>query len=162
MSENIPQFGVRVSPENNPYQPSAPYSPVGSNYQAPVAPPKKPGLGIAALILSIVVFVGSLVWSIANGIASWEIEIPTGSSFEEIMQESMTSEMSMQDTLFGLSTMAHLGVGTLLGVGALVMGIIAISTKRGRVQGIVATIIAALAPLVSYLVYSVVAALGMV
>jgi hypothetical protein len=49
-------------------------------------------------------------------------------------------------------------LGTVLGILALVLGIVAVATKRGRPFGVVAIIVAAAAPIVSFAVYA--AALG--
>ncbi|WP_431218427.1 hypothetical protein [Leifsonia xyli] len=45
-------------------------------------------------------------------------------------------------------------LGTLLGILALVLGIIAAATKRGRAFGVVAIVLAAAAPIVSFAVYA--------
>ncbi|NYF10204.1 hypothetical protein HDC94_001360 [Leifsonia sp. AK011] len=171
MSENIPQYGEYApTPPVNAPQP-APAQPVAPQYNATLPPyagagyyqpaqaaPKKPGLGIAALIIAIAVFVISMIWAIANGFSAASIPGLVEGSFEDGFQAGAEAAESPQGAAFGLSVLGHVVVGTLAGVTALVLGIIAIVQKRGRAQGIVATVIAVIAPIVSYFAYSIVVA----
>ena len=165
MSENIPQYGeyAPAPPANapqptnaQPVAPLPPYAGDGGYYQPTQAVPQKPGMGIAALLIAIAVFVISLIWSIANGFLAASIPGLVDAALGGTINSEVAS--SPETAAFGLSIFGHVVVGTLAGVTALVLGIIAIARKRGRAQGIAATVIAAAAPVVSYLVYSVVVA----
>jgi len=179
MSENIPQFGEYAPPAAAAPQPAAPqpaapqpiaaqptapqygatlppYASAGDYYQPAQAAPQKPGMGIAALLIGIAVFVFSLIWAIANGFLAASIPGLVDAALGGAVDAEIAS--SPEAAAFGLSIFGHVVVGTLAGVAALVLGIIAIVRKRGRAQGIAATAIAVAAPVVSYLVYSVVVA----
>jgi len=165
MSGNIPQYGEYAptppasAPQPAAAQPAAPlppYAGAGGYYQPAPAVPQKPGMGIAALLIAIAVFVISLIWAIANGFLAASIPGLVDAALGGNVDAEVAA--SPEAAAFGLSIFGHVVVGTLTGVTALVLGIIAIARKRGRAQGIAATAIAAVAPIVSYLVYSVVVA----
>ena len=170
MSENIPQFGeyAPTPPVAAPQAPVAPapqfaatpppYTTGPVYYEAAGAAPRKPGLGIAALILASVVFVASTIWAVANGVAAGSIPGLLDGTFEDGFNAGYEAGSTEQGAAFGLGVVLHVVLGTMAGVAALVMGIVAIALKRGRPQGIAATAIAVAAPVISYVAYSVAAA----
>lgn len=125
-------------------------------YAYPVATPvvEKKGLGLASLIVAVALFVISLIWAIANGVVLSSI-VGVSDDFASGFEAGTAAGQTPAGALAGLSIGAHVLIGTLAGVTAIVLGIIAIVTKRGRVFGIVGLSLAVLAPIVSFVAYSV-------
>jgi hypothetical protein len=149
MSENNPQ----VVP-TQPFQPAAVAEPY-TGYAYPAAPvAQRRGLGIAALIISIVVFVVSLIWAADNGVAMMNALGPNaGTDFGSGFEAGMA--LGADGAALSMGLILHVVLGTIVGVGAIVLGILAIALKRGRAQGVAAVVIAAIAPFVSLVAYSV-------
>jgi hypothetical protein len=108
----------------------------------PPPEPRSPRLGRSALVLAIGVFVFSAVASILIGcFGSTVFEHHTATS----------AGFNAQPNL--LASLVQIVLGTLVGVTALVLGVIAVVQKRGRGLGIAAIIVAAIAPLASLLLW---------
>ena len=118
--------------------------------EAPTAPARSPRLGFVAMLLGIGVFVLSVAASVAMGIAAAPYASRSGGYVG--VNLSATSGDPVE-TLLALLAFAHVGIGTAIGVWALVQGIVAIATRRGRGFGVVAVIAAFLAPGLSLLTY---------
>ncbi len=125
-------------------------------YAYPVAAPaaEKKGFGLASMITAIGLFIISLVWAVANGIALGSITGATD-SFSSGFEAGYDAGQTPAGALAGLSIGAHILIGSLVGIVAIVLGIIAIATKRGRVYGIVGVALAAIAPIVSFVAYAI-------
>ena len=144
--------GAPGSPAS-PYQapPGAYQVPVGGyaaptgDYTAPSATPRtSPFLGILALIFSLV---AAVVTPIVVGVASYEIgrRIPEAMNrAEEFSSLAFLSPARDQVLWAELS----FWTGTILGIAAIVIGIMAIVRKQGRGQGIAALIVAVVAPII--------------
>ena len=119
-------------------------APVGE-YSAPEATPRRsPLLGVLALIFSLV---AAVVTPIVVGVASYEIgrRIPEAMSrAEEFSSLAFLSPARDQVLWAELS----FWTGTILGIAAIVIGIMAIVRKQGRGQGIAALIVAVVAPVI--------------
>lgn len=150
-------------------QPSAGGQPYAAPYAAPrppagaVPPPATPArssvLGAVALGLGILATVGATV---VGSIATWQIGLgagraiashPRGSDFDWSLLAPVREHVLAGELSFW--------IGTALGVAALVLGLVAIVTGRGRVTGIVATVIAALGPILFLAVAAVVLSTAM-
>ncbi|MCD1287724.1 MULTISPECIES: hypothetical protein [unclassified Brevibacterium] len=105
---------------------------------------KSPRLGVVALTLSIIAASVSLVASIVLALTVGPAEAASGYYFTDIPEWMQTLSIG----LLGLQ-----GLLTGLGIAGLITGIIATVTARGRTQGIIATAVAVLAPLVSFGVF---------
>lgn len=112
--------------------------------QAPQTPQQSQRLGRVALGLAIAAAGLSLLASIVLGLTVGPIEADYGST----IAEAPDWVGSLALALMGLQA-----VLTGVGITALVVGMVAAALHRGRVLGIVATIIAVLAPVVSFGVY---------
>jgi hypothetical protein len=112
--------------------------------------PRSPKLGFVAMLLGIGVFVLSLVASGLMGVAAapYAVSGPQGVS---VMLNANSGDPV--ETTLTLLALLHVLLGTGIGVWALVQGVVAIATKRGRGFGIVAVIAAFLAPGLSLIVY---------
>ena len=133
-------------------------APLPAYSMAAEAPPQPSSrLGIVAMILGLGVFVLSLTSSLLMGVAAapYAQSGPNGFSVNLMLDPSDPTET----TLF-LLAVTHMALGTAFGLWALVQGIVAIATRRGRAQGIVAVVAAFLAPGISAVVYAVVAISG--
>ena len=144
--------------EQNPQMASAPapYVVIPSGVRT-----DRPVLGITALVIAIAVMVLSIVASILIGIVASSIVSITGSSDpSSAFQTGYAAGSSPKNVGLGVGVLAHIVLGTLAGGAALILGIIAITLKRGRPQGIAAVSIAVAAPILSFIVYFLVAGVG--
>lgn len=133
------------------------YAQQAGGYAVPDTAPRKSALlGVLALLLSLV---GSVVTTIVVGIASYEIgrRIP-----EAAMRVDDFDSLAWLSPARGQVLWAELSfwTGTILGIAAIVIGILAIVRKQGRGQGIAALIISVLGPVIFFLVALVALSLG--
>lgn len=149
-----PPPGAYVLPPG--YVPGAQYAqPPG--YSAPVAyapppssiPPARRGpsaLGLIAMWAALVAAVGA---SIVGAIAGWNIGLGVGTEFSSNPLEA-NFDWSILSPVRGWVLAGEIAfwTGTVLGIGAIVLGIVAIVKNQGRGAGIAAVIIAALGPIV--------------
>ncbi|WP_374010036.1 hypothetical protein [Leifsonia sp. LS-T14] len=134
---------------------AAPYGPPASpnGWGAPVAAvPRSRALGLSALLIAAPVFVLSIVASIVIGISAGPLATRTSTSFN-FNTGDLTPEQAATFAPVGVLMGVQMLLGTALGILALVLGIIAVATKRGRPLGVVAICLAAAAPIVSFAVY---------
>lgn len=106
--------------------------------------PRSRALGVVALMLALVAAVGA---SILAALASFNIGLGTG---REIAMRALDADFDWS-ILTPVRDWVLLGevsfwAGTVLGITALVLGIVAIVTRRGRGTGIAAVVISALGP----------------
>ena len=130
-------------------------SPAGS-YQPPATEPKKSGvLGLIALILSIV---AAVVTPIVAGIAGFEIgrRIPGG--LDTTSPDFLSVLSPARDQV--LWAEVSFWTGTILGIAAIVIGILAIRKKQGRGDGIAALVVAVLGPIIFWVVVLVTVSTG--
>lgn len=120
------------------------YSAPAGAYQVPQpAQPKSAALGVISFVLSIV---AAVVSSIIVGIAGYQV----GHGLPTIMNDidSATSDLSFLSPVRDQVLMGEIAfwVGTLAGIAAIVLGIMAIAKRQGRVWGIIALILAVIGP----------------
>ncbi len=127
-------------------------------YSAPPAPPLPRTLGVASMVIALAVFVLSIAASVVVGMSAGPLASRTATSFS-FNTSDLTPDQAAAFAPIGLLMGAQILLGTIFGITALVLGIIAAATKRGRAFGIVGIAVAAAAPIVSFLVYT--AALGL-
>lgn len=123
-------------------------TPAGA-YSAPDTTPRRSSLlGVLALIFSLV---AAVVTPIVVGVASYEIgrRIP-----EALNRADDFSSLAFLSPARDQVLWAELSfwTGTILGIAAIVIGIMAIVRKQGRGQGIAALIVAVVAPIIFTLV----------
>ena len=107
---------------------------------------RSPGLGRFALILA--VLVGTIVVSIILGtLGAAYTSDQTSTSFDYNL-----SGDSAGDRALAVATGWQYLIGTILGVWAIVQGIVAIAKNRGRLFGVIAIVIAAAGPILSLVV----------
>lgn len=121
--------------------------------QAPVAPTSTT-LGRVAMVLGLAVFAGSLLASFVMGLAAAPYAV-SGSRGFSVNLEADSGDPA--ETTLAILAIAHVLVGTVLGVWAFTQGIVAVATGRGRAFGVVAIVAAFLAPGLSLGVYMVTA-----
>lgn len=141
-SANLPYMTDATLPQPEtpaPYDPTAP-----TPHTA-----KSKTLGKVAFFLGLGVFVISLVVSALNGSAAAPFaDTSNGISYNTNFTSSDPAEVAV-----GVATMAHVLIGTLAGILALVLGIVAAASNRGRGFGIAGAILAFLAPGLSIAVF---------
>ncbi|WP_336632549.1 MULTISPECIES: hypothetical protein [unclassified Microbacterium] len=149
-----------AQPAPQPTQPSSAPLPTGTATPSRSGVPGAPAdaatrpamLGILALSLALAAVTISIVLSGATGFAAAEGAMRhaigiSPSGLEDLSEQQLLSLLS---PVRGLVLWAEIGywIGTGLGLAALVTGIAAIATRRGRAQGIAAVVIAAVGPFV--------------
>ena len=146
--ESAPVFqGPQVAPPAQQWGPPPPMY-----YSAPPAPPRPRTLGAVSMGIALAVFVLSLVASAIVGANERPLATRTATSFA-FNTSDLTPDQARAFAPFALLVGAQLLLGTILGVLALVLGIIAAATKRGRAFGVVGIVVAAAAPILSFAVY---------
>ena len=107
--------------------------------------PRRHGLGLVALVVAIVVIVGTVIVSVVLGSLG-------GQFATDRTADSFTYNLSGEGAvahMLDVATGWQYILGTGLGVWAIVQGIVAIAKDRGRLFGALAIVIAAPGPLVS-------------
>lgn len=152
---SAPPFGTPGAPPASAqgYAMPAGYAPPAgyvAGLGAPVARPSGRGLGVVALIVALVATVGSALavaaaaFGIGLGTGRETALRPIGADFEWAILTPVRDWVLLAEVSFW--------IGTVLGVWALVQGVIAIVKDRGRAVGIAAVAIAAAGPIVFFLV----------
>jgi len=122
-------------------------APAGA-YQAPVIAEKKSGLlGILALVLAIV---ASVVTPIVAGIMGFEIGRRLPGGLDTTAPDFLSILSPARDQV--LWAEISFWTGTILGIAAIVIGIIAIRKKQARGAGIAALVVAVLGPIIFWVV----------
>lgn len=117
-------------------------------YQAPEPGAKKSSLlGILALILAIA---AAVVTPIISGVTGFEIGRRLPGGLDTTSPDLLTVLAPARDQV--LWTEIAFWTGTILGVAAIVLGIIAIRRRQGRGAGIAALVVAVLGPLIFWIV----------
>jgi len=129
------------------------YAAPAGGYQAPApAQPRSAILGIVAFVLSVV---AAVIAPIVAGIAGYQIgfQLPTVTQYID----PATSDLSFLSPVRDQVLLGEVGfwVGTLSGIAAIVLGIMAIAKRAGRAWGIVALILAVLGPVIFFVVLGV-------
>ena len=135
-----------VAPYSGPH--AAPYlPPVHPQYASAVAPPARPSNAIG--IVAVIVAGLAAITPIPAALAAFRIGAVTGAQLVDLPPTSnfdLTILTPVRDWV--LLGELSFWIGTALGIWALVQGIVAMARNRGRVAGIVAVVIAVLAPIV--------------
>ncbi|MBT2501993.1 hypothetical protein [Curtobacterium sp. ISL-83] len=151
------------------HQPQHPYAasaapansgPAWQSYQEPQR--KKKTLGVIAFVVALVALALAIVAGIVFGSAfggndAIRQAIMDGSAATQSGQEELQRRLANDPALLasaGGGGIAAL-IGTVLGLWAIVQGIIAIVTKRGRAFGIIALVVAVVSPVVLYITFAV-------
>ncbi|WP_372984177.1 hypothetical protein [Microbacterium sp.] len=122
-------------------------APAGA-YQAPVIAEKKSGLlGILALVLAIV---AAVVTPIVAGIMGFEIGRRLPGGLDTTAPDFLSILSPARDQV--LWAEISFWTGTILGIAAIVIGIIAIRKKQARGAGIAALVVAVLGPIIFWVV----------
>lgn len=131
--------------------PQAPGAPSPTPAVGQGAPPRSTRLGVTALMLAIAAVAISVILSATTGFAaaSGAMRDAIGLSPEGLENLSDDQLLALLSPVRGLVLWAEIGfwTGTVLGIWALVQGIVAIVTARGRGAAIAAVSIAAVAPI---------------
>lgn len=122
-------------------------APAGA-YQAPVIAEKKSGLlGILALVLAIV---AAVVTPVVAGIMGFEIGRRLPGGLDTTAPDFLSILSPARDQV--LWAEISFWTGTILGIAAIVIGIIAIRKKQARGAGIAALVVAVLGPIIFWVV----------
>jgi hypothetical protein len=139
-----------------PPQHQAPQQPLYSQqnpYGTPLGAPKPKGVGVVAFVVGLVVLIATpIVVALATAAFAPGMEKAyngAGGIDPELLNESETAQLG--GAAFGL--FAFLAVATILGLWALIQGIIATARNRGRVFGILAMVFAIVAPIVGIITF---------
>ncbi|SMG41272.1 DUF6264 family protein [Agreia pratensis] len=151
---------VEASPTDaRPQHPAAEAQPFAASTFTPTsavfhnAPPAKPKtLGVVAFVAGLVVLLFAVVLSVVGGLAFAPIAGKAITAGGVIDQTVITSD-DPGIAAFGVLSTVFFVAGSLLGLWALVQGLIATITKRGRAFGIVAMALAVATPVISFVVF---------
>lgn len=156
----VPQYAqapVYQAPPGAYQVPVGGYAAPAGAYQAPAARERQsPFLGVLALVFSLV---AAVVTPIVAGFAAYEIgrRIPGAVEYTRDLDSLAFLSPARDQVLWAeLSFWA----GTLLGIAAIVVGIIAIRRRQGRGQGIAALIVAVIAPMIFFVVLAIALSTG--
>jgi len=162
-----PRYGEYAPASQQPQQPQPQPQPPAPSQQSPFAasshvpsaavfhnaPPALPKtLGVVAFIVSLVVLVFALVLSVVAGLAFAPLAGQMITDGGTIDQSAISSD-DPGVAAFGVLAVAYFLGGTVLGLWALVQGMIATMKKRGRAFGIVAMSLAVATPVISFVVF---------
>lgn len=156
--EQAPQYGQQPHAA----MPANGGAPAWQSHEEPKA--KKKTLGVVAFVLALIALVVGVVGgylmgaAISNSGALSDIVQGGGSTTvtpEQLQHEVMSDPAVVSQFYAGI---AVIGVGTVFGLWAIVQGIVAIVTKRGRGWGVVAVILAVVAAMAAFGTYIGVAA----
>ena len=143
------QAPVHQAPPGAYQVPVGGYAAPTGGYQVPAAPERQsPFLGILALVLSLV---AAVVTPIIAGFAAYEIGRRIPEAVEYVRDIDSLAFLSPARDQVLWAELAF-WAGTLLGIAAIVVGIIAIRRRQGRGQGIAALIVAVIAPMIFFVV----------
>lgn len=137
--------------------PAAGYAPTGG-YQPPVASqPKSPVLGIVAFALSII---ATAVASIIGGSAGYQIGFRLPTVTQQV--DATTSDLSFLAPVRDQVLMGEISfwLGTLAGIAAIVLAIMAIVKRAGRAWGITALVLGIIGPVIFFTVLGVTLGIG--
>ncbi len=161
-----PQYGQQQQYGQQPYAaaaaaPASAGAPSWQGYEEPKR--KKKTVGVVAFIVALValalaVVAGIVFGSAFGGSSAIRDSLLDGSAATESGQQDLQQQLMNDPSLVTSSGGAGIAIlaGTVLGLWAIVQGIIAIVTKRGRAFGVIALIVAVVAPIVLYIVFAVV------
>jgi hypothetical protein len=134
------------------------YAASAGGYQpAPAAQPGPSALGVIAFVLSAV---AALVAPIVVGVAGYQMGFRLPSVTE--YADTGTTDLSFFAPVRDQVLMGEIGfwTGTLVGIVAIVLGIMAIARRRGRAGGVVALILAGIGPVLFVVVFSITLIVG--
>ncbi|MGH1526106.1 hypothetical protein ACRAWC_19425 [Leifsonia sp. L25] len=134
------------------FQPQPVYGPP-VYYGAPAAPPRRRTLGAVSMGIALGVFVLSVVASTYIGMSAGQLTRSVAGSSAGGSSHLSSTQLAAFGPV-GIVMAAQLIFGTVLGILALVLGIVAVATKRGRAFGVVGIAVATAAPVVSFVVYT--------
>jgi uncharacterized membrane-anchored protein len=106
------------------------------------------------MLIALPLFVLSVIASAIVGVSIGPFATRSATGFSYNTGDLPASEAASIAPV-GLLMGTQLLVGTALGILALVLGIVAVATKRGRPFGIVGIIVSVAAPIVSFAVYAI-------
>jgi len=129
-----------------PVPPAAPLPPYGTSQVGR----RSPRLGQVAAIIGIAVFVFSITVSVLIGIAAAP-HVQVGPGGFNANFSANDPDPAVRALAFG--SFAHIALGGLFGTWAIVQGIVAIATNRGRGFGVLALILGIVTPGISLGVY---------
>lgn len=162
-----PSWGEQ-RPTQHPYAAAAAPAGVGAptwqGYQEP--PARKKTLGVIAFVLGVLSLVvgvvgGYLIGSALAGSGALDGLVQGGSTATPDQQELQRQLMEDPAAMSKVGTGALVvGIAAILGLWAIVQGIIAIATKRGRGWGVFAIVLAVVATIATFVTYTGVAVAG--
>ncbi|RDV46273.1 hypothetical protein DOE76_03770 [Leifsonia sp. ku-ls] len=130
------------------------YAPAPTAWPAQEPAPRSRALGLTSMLIALPLFVLSVIASAIVGVTIGPFATRSATGFSYNTGDLPASEAASIAPV-GLLMGAQLLVGTALGIFALVLGIVAVATKRGRPFGIVGIIVSVAAPIVSFAVYAI-------
>ena len=135
------------------FQPQPVYGPPG--YYAAPAPLRPRTLGAVSMGIALGVFVLSVAASVYVGMTAGPLMHRTAGTAYTVDSTNLSQAQLAAFAPIGVLMGAQMLFGTVLGILAIVLGIIAAATKRGRAFGVVGIAVATAAPVLSFIAYTV-------
>ncbi len=148
-SESAPVLPAPQGPDS-----ARQWAPLPPQYDGAPATRRRPRtFGVVSMAIALAVFVLSVAASVIVGVNAGPLATRSSTSFS-FNTSDLTPDQAAAFAPVALLIGAQMLLGTILGITALVLGIIAVSTKRGRAFGVVGIVVAAVAPIASLAVYT--------
>jgi hypothetical protein len=134
-------------PPSQPATTPTAYQPPPGYVLTPAVPvARSRNLGLLAFVVALFVIVATVVASIVIGIGAAPFAVQDGAAFHYNLE---VGSRNPTESALAVASLVQGFAGTALGVWALVQGIVAAATRRGRALGVTAIVLAALGPIVS-------------
>lgn len=151
--------GQQAQPQ--PQAQPAPSSYGGYGGYQPTAPqyntPKRSGtLGTVALVLTLLAIIGYVVFSVLSGQATVDLAEMSGGTVPD--DPAQIDQAATEKAAVAFGFMAAQTIPSLFGLAGFICGIVAAATRRGRALGVVAIVLAVLAPIIGFIVYGAIVA----
>lgn len=157
-SYQAPPASVPQAPPGAYTAPVGGYGAPAGAYQSPAPAPRKPAtLGIIAFVVGIV---AAVVAPILGGISGYQVGFGLPSVMNQI--DRVSDDLSFLSPVRDQVLLGEIGfwLGTLAGIAAIVVGIMAIAKRQGRGWGITALILGVIGAAIFFIVLSVMLGIG--
>lgn len=151
------QYGQQHQPAQQPYA-QQPYAGAPAWQAHDDARPKKKTVGRIALVVAFIALVLGVIGGYvlgnalgSSGVMGGLLDGSTTGADQQQLQDEIANNPAVESQLATGGIL--MGVGTLFGLWAIVQGIVAIATKRGRGWGVFALVLAVVAAIVAFVVY---------
>ena len=146
MTDSMSTADPTIPPPPPPLVPAGYEPPPGYVLTPTDRPVRSPRLGLVAMIIAIALIIGTVIVSVIIGIGAAPFAVHNAGGFSYNLNAGSSDPTESALAVAGL--IQGFG-GAAFGIWALVQGIVAVATRRGRAYGVVAIVLAGLGPLIT-------------